>query len=480
VSKYWYWWLWGSLTLMGAGYLALGLLKADAASSPILSPARAFLLPGKTTHGHYQIELQCESCHTSAFGGIEVLQEACMNCHGDELKESNDKHPRSKFTDPRNAELLEKIDATMCVACHSEHRPAQTNLMGLTVPNDVCAHCHQGIAEERPSHKGMGFDTCASSGCHNYHDNRALYEDFLLKHADEARVHASPVLRKRDFIEIAAMLPGYPSKQFPVKQLATSDIDAPKELAIAPHTDDWLASSHAKAGVNCTACHTSSDATGDPAGDATADASGATANQWIAKPERQVCANCHALEVAGFERGKHGMRVAQGLDAMTPGEARLPMREDAHDQALRCNSCHSAHRFDTQRAAVEGCLSCHDDQHSRAYKESSHFRLWQAELAGTAAAGTGVSCASCHLPRLQHTDNLYDISRALVQHNQNDTLRPNEKMLRPVCMTCHGMGFSMDALADRDLIDRNFAGAPQVHIESIEMAVKRDVESRSQ
>jgi len=464
-TKRWLWFAWGVLTVIGIGYLTAGVLSANAPRNPVLASARSFLLPGKTTHGHYQIELACESCHTAPFGGIESLQEACEGCHGAELKEANDKHPKSKFTDPRNAELIERIDATLCVSCHAEHKPSVTHAMGLSVPVDVCAHCHQDIAEDRPSHAGMGFDTCASAGCHNYHDNRALYEDFLLKHADEPSLAAKPVLRTRDFIEVAAMLPDYPSSKYPIKPLTLADADAPKEFTVAPHSDDWLASRHAQAGVNCSACHTKKD-------DELA--------AWIAKPNRQACASCHALEVKGFELGKHGMRLAADLNAMTPGQARLPMNGDAHDRALGCSSCHAAHAFDTRTAAVEGCLGCHADRHSLAYKTSPHYELWQQELSGEAESGTGVTCASCHLPRVRHTDNLYDISRTLVQHNQNDTLRPNEKQLRPVCLECHGLAFAIDALADANLIERNFQGQPSAHIASIDMAAKREIDARAE
>ena len=43
-------------------------------------------------------------------------------------------------------------------------------------------------------------------------------------------------------------------------------------------------------------------------------------------------------------------------------------------------------------------------------------------------------------------------------------------MIRPVCMNCHGLGFSIDALADKKLLINNFNGRPAVHIESIDMA----------
>ena len=64
-----------------------------------------------------------------------------------------------------NEALLEKIDARLCVTCHSEHRPEITHAMGVTQPDDFCAHCHEGIAEERPSHQNMAFNTCTGMTC---------------------------------------------------------------------------------------------------------------------------------------------------------------------------------------------------------------------------------------------------------------------------------------------------------------------------
>jgi hypothetical protein len=67
-----------------------------------------------------------------------------------------------------------------------------------------------------------------------------------------------------------------------------------------------------------------------------------------------------------------------------------------------------------------------------------------------------------------------------VQHNQSATLRPSEKMLRLVCLNCHGLGFANEALADADLVRRNFAGPSSVRIPSIRMAVERDEAIRIQ
>ena len=169
--------------------------------------------------------------------------------------------------------------------------------------------------------------------------------------------------------------------------------------------------------------------------------------------------------------GRHGVRLAQDLVAMSPAEARIPMHAEAAGRSLGCISCHTAHRFDTADAAVSACLGCHDDQHSRAYQDSPHHILWRRERAGELPPGSGVSCATCHLPRFEQDLNDAIVTR--VQHNQNDNLRPNEKMIRSVCQDCHGLAFAIDALADVALVQDNFRGRPARRIESIEMALGR-------
>jgi hypothetical protein len=152
---------------------------------------------------------------------------------------------------------------------------------------------------------------------------------------------------------------------------------------------------------------------------------------------------------------------------MSTAEARVPLLPEAHGRDLTCNTCHKPHEQDLQKAAVDACLSCHNDSHSTAYPDSPHFGLWQAEVAGTAPVGSGVSCATCHMPQTENR------GKVVTNHNQNDTLRPNEKMIRPVCMDCHSLEFSIDALADPDLVAGNFSGKPNRHIDSIDWAVSR-------
>ena len=113
------------------------------------------------------------------------------------------------------------------------------------------------------------------------------------------------------------------------------------------------------------------------------------------------------------------------------------------------------------------------DPAGQPFNPEHHQAISQADPAG-AAPGTGVSCATCHLPREVHQSG--NDTRVLVQHNQNYNLRPNEKMLRSVCLNCHGLAFSIDALADAALVRSNFIGRPAGHVESIDLALRRQME----
>lgn len=454
----WIVWLVGSL--IAAAYLANTLFQGVDKTS---------FMPGPLSNGHYQLTEKCEVCHADAFGGEkdtgEVLQAACIKCHGDERKKPQDSHPLAKFKDPRNADRLEKINALRCVTCHTEHRMEITLKDGLTQPLDVCFQCHEDIAEDRPTHEGMPFNSCKDSGCHNYHNNRALYTKFLLKHKDKPAHLERTKLPGREYSELLDEVMDYPRDRYPVKQLSIADSDAPGDVKVSDNTvRDWLETSHARSGVNCTACHSMEV---EP---------GSGQSVWINSPTQKSCAQCHGLEIRRFGKGKHGMRTAADLSPMSPGKARLPMSTKVSHKEMDCNSCHGGHRYDVKKAAVEACLECHNDKHSLAYKESKHYELWQAELDGTAKPNTGVSCATCHMSRINFDVSEWS-SRIMVDHNQSANLSPNSKMIRSSCLHCHGLGFSLDALADTELINRNFNDNPSVHVKSIELA-KEDMERR--
>ena len=230
------------ITLLVGGYLTYALV----ADTPIAMNARAVFLPGNTTRGHYQIELACSACHKPFQG---TPQKACVNCHGAALKQAEDVHANHKFNDPRNAAMLLHINVLQCVTCHREHKPELVRGMGVTVPDDFCFSCHADIAKERPSHKDFDQKTCASAGCHNYHDEKALYEDFLSAHLHEPDIKQPALLAQHNLSEqhIAA------DRKNPLNE---SLQDAPALAQLPPaQLNAWAVSAHGQGGINCSDCH---------------------------------------------------------------------------------------------------------------------------------------------------------------------------------------------------------------------------------
>ncbi len=443
--KYWIWLTWLALVATIFVYYSWRLFATD--------EKEQFLIGG-ASYGHYQIEMACETCHTSPFGGTEVLQDACENCHAADLELAHDSHPKKKFTDPRNAYRLEVVDARYCVSCHTEHQHEQTGEMGLTLPDDYCYHCHEDIGEERESHKDLAFDSCASAGCHNYHDNRALYENFLTRNADQ------PWLLEIAKLKVPSAAANKIKENATALSLADADLSQAKNSEVTEDVlNDWAHSSHASAGINCVDCHGAEQG-----------------SEWIGKPGPEQCASCHANEVQTFTEGKHGMRLStvlsKPLKPITPSESHMKFTETGQQMHQNCNACHESHTFDRITAAVDACLGCHADEHSMAYTASAHGQLWAANKHDPNLAAEQVSCATCHMPRMVKGKGEKQI--VSVNHNQNFNLRPNEKMIRSVCMDCHGLGFAINALADDALIKNNFNGKPGVEIESIHWALERE------
>lgn len=400
-------------------------------------------VPNGSTAGHYQIESRCDLCH-SPFGGVQ--NDKCLKCHEEELKSGNDSHALGKFADPRNAESLSIMNARECRTCHQEHRPAATLAGGATQPADHCFVCHQNIRTQRPSHASFSSQGCATTGCHKYHDNTALYEDFISTRLQDVDTLANGKVSPRKL----------PERRPVTAPDAGGGLDAPLGVIEA-----WKTTTHASSGVNCSGCHSVSSQ-GKPV--------------WSSKVSVEQCGNCHQDQVAGFFDARHGMRMAEGLLPMKTGDARQAMKSDSAHRTMTCSACHAAHEYDTRKAAVDSCLQCHNDNHSVAYVNSPHFTLWKAELEGKSSPGTGVSCATCHLPREKIRRGAETI--VTVQHNPNANLRPNEKMIRTVCLDCHGFEFSASALADVALVENNFAGRPALTNESVKMVARRLAEQK--
>lgn len=276
------------------------------------------------------------------------------------------------------------------------------------------------------------------------------------------------IVPERGFGDVLDQLADYPHDKFPAQALAVSDADMPASIEVEETIlSDWSASAHAEFGANCSACHLEEGASKN-----TEDLA------WSHSVSEQSCAQCHSTEVERFHAGKHGMRLAAGLPPMTPALARLPMKDDAAHRELGCHSCHDAHDYNTKTAAVDACLTCHNDDHSVAYLDSPHYALWQNELANPDThANTGVSCATCHMPRIDYDVSDW-VSRTIVDHNQSANFAPNTKMIRTTCMHCHGLEFSINAVSDPALVTNNFSGYPSVVVDSMRLAKELEESDR--
>lgn len=389
-------------------------------------------LPGITSLGHHQFEIQCYRCHEGFSRGVS--NQACLECHRAQWQQQ-DVHSPALWDLPQHQPQLALLNAKQCATCHREHRanllPNPFGLSNVTVEVHFCQTCHSNILTHS-NHQGFQFNQCIT--CHQYHHDAAMQANYLKPHqqeADTVTTGRTPINNLLHYYRQTA--------QHDLEPLTQAQHDAPEHSHFNLVLTDWEKSSHAKTGINCRACHQ------PPHRDPPA--------MWDETPPPDYCQACHQTELQGFQAGAHGIRPTLGLSPLQTAEANLPMKALVKSRTLNCTACHAAHAFNRSQAAVEACLDCHQDQHSRAYLTSPHYQLWQKQQAGTLPPGAGVSCATCHLPRTVYQQ------RVLVQHNISANLRDKKNMVS-VCTVCHGLGFSLDSLATERIYQDNFSRKP--------------------
>ncbi|MEO9512093.1 MAG: cytochrome c3 family protein [Flavobacteriaceae bacterium] len=156
-----------------------------------IGPSEEYISLGPMNSGHGDIS--CATCHADAkgnlsqqiqsnishlfgarkngvdFGTQDVSAENCLQCHD----RPNDRHPTYRFSEPRFADVIEQINTTTCITCHSEHHGERVTIS----PVNYCMNCHQDlIVEDDPldiSHKQLiankEWFTCIQ--CHDFHGN---------------------------------------------------------------------------------------------------------------------------------------------------------------------------------------------------------------------------------------------------------------------------------------------------------------------
>ena len=208
----------------------------------------------------------------------------------------------------------------------------------------------------------------------------------------------------------------------------------------------WQTSSHALAEVNCSSCHQNE-----------------TTKKLVAKPTEESCRSCHENSVETFLLGKHGIRTLESLSPLTPAMAHLPMKESARNLQMTCNSCHDVHSVNTAVAATDSCLTCHNDNHSLNYQNSPHAKIVADVSSLPRPNQQAVTCATCHLPRAKVGDTV------LVNHNNTYTLLPRDRMVKDVCINCHGVEHAYNSIFDDEIVEANFASPPTQKMETFEL-----------
>ena len=225
---------------------------------------------------------------------------------------------------------------------------------------------------------------------------------------------------------------------------------ASTEQDVEEITQQWQVSAHALNKVNCTSCHQNTET-----------------KEFVAIPTQESCQSCHESAVDTFLLGKHGIRTLEGETPLTPAMAHIPMKRDALGKQMTCNSCHDVHTVNTMQAAVDSCLTCHNDTHSLNYENSKHAQnVLSSSLPRPIAEQ--VTCTTCHLPRTgrEKADGTSIVS---VNHNNTYTLKPRNRMVGEVCMNCHGVEYSYNSIFDDELVEANFDRPPTLAHQSFDL-----------
>ena len=211
-------------------------------------------------------------------------------------------------------------------------------------------------------------------------------------------------------------------------------------------TQEWAKSLHSVNDINCSSCHLVEET-----------------KEFVAFPDHESCRSCHESEVETFLLSKHGIRLLEGMSPLTSKMAHIPMKKDSLDLKMNCNSCHDVHSVNTFQASVDSCLVCHNDSHSLNYENSKHFGMYSSGGELPRPTNGMVTCATCHLPRNEKNDVVH------VNHNNTYNLLPRDRMVKDVCINCHGLEFAYSSIFDDELVSENFARSPTLKLETFDL-----------
>ncbi len=227
--------------------------------------------------------------------------------------------------------------------------------------------------------------------------------------------------------------------------------------------EEWKASKHGKNGIDCSVCHGT--------------------HPQVFMPLPKTCGTCHPGRVEQHFAGKHGRYGFYGAhtQAGRRGAQYEEMKEmgcgTCHSVALKCDSCHTRHRFDPAEARrPEACATCHmgpDHAQTEYYESSKHGVIASVEGKIFEEGGRAPGCVTCHMSRGTH-----DVSQGITlggssqgkfignnpsgdayhpdpnginmnEISPDDFKRERDKMLA-ICKNCHSERFARHKLNTAD------------------------------
>jgi hypothetical protein len=194
---------------------------------------------------------------------------------------------------------------------------------------------------------------------------------------------------------------------------------------------DWQESLHARAGVMCSSCHGTHEAT------------------FIPQPGPERCSPCHSRQVEEFAASAHGPEKAPGM---------------------RCVSCHEAHAVDRGLARSRTvCTGCHlDSDHVQGFSTSRMGLVLAEHPPNEDGSLRAADCQYCHQPDseiLQETGefrndrvSLHNPSITVAKHAKDPDRLADEtiEFLVPLCVTCHSERNARYRLENSDPLIRHW------------------------
>jgi len=253
----------------------------------------------------------------------------------------------------------------------------------------------------------------------------------------------------------------------PVVEGAGKDCIKCHQVSTPMAVKDWKESKHFSNDVGCENCHND--------------------HSNLIMPTPDTCGKCHADRLIQHRTGKHAIgfdKIYKGGKSGGAGRYLAQyeeMRESGcgtcHSIAIKCDSCHTRHRFDPAEAREPAaCGTCHmgpDHAQMEYYEASKHGVVFDFEGKGYEEGGRAPTCVTCHMQEGNHDVSqgitiggasqgkfIGEVSSGIAysrdpngilmnQITKDEFIRERGKMVR-ICINCHSKRFAEHKLSMAD------------------------------